>query len=319
MHVASKRSANSGRSGRGPMSDMSPRRTLNNWGSSSKEVARRNVPKPVRRSGRPRPRRGPCPARVEPGCEAAAGGSSRIERSLSMSNSWPSMPTRRCRKRIGRPSVISGRRPPTSSSGEVSSIASAANDPVGRVLDRVNAAARDRGTAGRSAGCRRGGRAASGRARPRKGAGPSRRRLPSSWQRRTSASSRSWPASEKVTIDVSDVATREPLLELHRRTCRSGLLAGESRRADDREIEVARHPSAAALRRRRPPAAGRTRAVDAAAPRLGWPTWPAPTISVRVASQPEPSRSHLDQLGPTAAGDQVGGAEEPTRGPAARR
>ena len=35
---------NSGRSGRGPTSDISPVRTLNSWGNSSMRVRRRNLP-----------------------------------------------------------------------------------------------------------------------------------------------------------------------------------------------------------------------------------------------------------------------------------
>ena len=73
--------------GRGPMIDISPRRTLTRLGSSSIDQRRRNLPTRVIRAS-PSLTAMPAPMLSAP---------LTIVRSLSMSNSRPSLPTRRWR------------------------------------------------------------------------------------------------------------------------------------------------------------------------------------------------------------------------------
>ena len=118
---------------------MSPLRTLTSCGSSSSESRRMNWPTRVRRSAPSTPP-GATPAS---GHElAVAGASTRIERNLSISNSWPSRPMRRWRKRIGpgelsRTASVSAREQRRQQQQRDSG-----DDAVERVLDRELPAAR---------------------------------------------------------------------------------------------------------------------------------------------------------------------------------
>ena len=73
-------------SGRGPMIDISPRNTLNNWGSSSNEVARKK--RPIRVERLSSDNNAPLSSR-----------SSVIVRNLTIRNTRPSLPGRSCRKK----------------------------------------------------------------------------------------------------------------------------------------------------------------------------------------------------------------------------
>src|SRR5437899_2084707 len=83
--VCRNRSTNTGRSGRGPTTLISPRRTLTNCGSSSRLKRRRNEPMGVRRSS-------PAAAHTGPVSRSA---SIRMVRSFITRKRWPSSASRR--------------------------------------------------------------------------------------------------------------------------------------------------------------------------------------------------------------------------------
>ncbi len=101
--------------GRGPTTDISPRSTFRNCGSSSRLVRRRKAPTRVTRGS-------PGAAWVTPASVCAT-----IDRNLKTWNGWPSMPSRACRNRTGPGEDSRTARAMASSSGDNPSSTASAN------------------------------------------------------------------------------------------------------------------------------------------------------------------------------------------------